>query len=178
MSGQAKWYMQDEVARLLENWGRWPGWNGATSARSTLGWIDDFVSNKRVGDYTASIPVMGGEAADTQRALGRMEHELAAVLIVHYTGRGGVQRKLAQINQARDRKDHLSKRTYYRRLEAAHPAFMDAYRAGRRESHVAASGNFQTHGDHAGVSVARRHRLVVTPKMGLKAPEKAEEKQG
>ena len=72
------------------------------------------------------------------------------------------------------RRDHLSRRTYYRHLDAAHPAFIEAFRAVRQEARIAEASNSRTP-DDAGRAVARRHRLVVSAKMGLKVPEKIEE---
>jgi hypothetical protein len=177
MPAKATYYMAERVRELLENWGRWPGWASGGSSRSTLGWLDDFVANKRVGDYGPTVPVMGGDAADTHKALGRMAWELSQVLIAHYTARGHVAKKLEDINQHREARDRISKRTYFRRLADAHPDFMERFLALRETAQLAGARNIESQ-PAAAPSVARRHRSIVSPKLALKTPEKSPTKQG
>ncbi len=176
MSAVAKFYMAERVRELLENWGRWPGWQSGGSSRSTLAWLDDFVSNKRVGDYSTTVPVMGGDAADTHRALGRMPEHLAGVLVAHYTWHGAVLDKLIKLNKRRPARGRISKRTYYRQVEAAHPIFMEAFRTVREAARAAHVSNVAV-SVHAGAAVASRHRFPVTPKMGLQPAKKVKQNQ-
>jgi hypothetical protein len=169
MPAKSKYPEAELVQRLMENWARWPGWAGHVGARSTLAWLDDFVSNKRQGDYAPSIPVMGGEAADTHRALGAMRHDLAQALIVHYTWRGTASEKLAELFKKQG--VEISKRTFFYRVGDAHPEFMGKYREHRMLAHASSAGNAASTVS-AGPAVARRHRLVVTPKLALKSAEK------
>jgi hypothetical protein len=171
MPAKANHYMADRVRELLENWARWPGWASGGSSRSTLAWLDDFVANKRVGDYGPSIPVMGGEAADTHKALGRMPWDLSQVLIVHYTQHGHVNAKIDRMNQHREPATRISRRTYFRRLDAAHPAFIEQHRIAREAAHATERSNVSSAPAASG-AVARRHRLLVKPSMGLKTPQK------
>jgi hypothetical protein len=165
--------MQAEVERLIENWARWPGWESGSGSRSPLAWLDDFVANKRVGEfYQAVVPVMGGEAADTHRALGRIDTQLGQVLVVHYTwGHRTIEWRLHLINKPRASKDRMSRRTYFYRLAAAHPAFMTEFRALHIDEKRVTAVNTAAQA-HAPESVARRHRLLVKASMGLKTPEK------
>lgn len=155
------------MRRLISNWGRWAG--GGASTRSVL-WSEEFVPQRHIMDPGPPVPVMGGEASDTYRALLRIDADLAQVLIAHYTWRGGIFDKLDQLNEHRARRTQISTRTYYRRLAAAHVAFVEQYRAlGIANRHVAES-NSAAQGD-APAAVARRWKLVVTPKLGLLTPE-------
>lgn len=169
MPALSKMYEADLVRRLIDNWARWPGWAGHTGTRSTLAWLDDFVSNKRQGDYAATVPVMGGEAADTHRALGRMSAELSEALVIYYTWRGTVSEKLIELAKKRPDRERMSKRTFFRRVSDAHPVFITEYRGARDTANLVSARNEAASGS-ASASVARRHRLV-TPKIALKAPE-------
>jgi predicted nucleic acid-binding OB-fold protein len=173
MPARAKHYMAERVRELIENWARWPGWASGGSSRSTLAWLDDFVANKRVGDYGPSVHAMGGEAADTHRALGRTPLHLSEVLIAHYTWRGQVDEKIERLNRRREDKDRISRRTYFRRLEDAHPVFMEQHRIVRENAHEAERRNVEV-ASAASAAVARRHRLLVKPSLGLKKPEPSE----
>jgi hypothetical protein len=141
MARRAEWYMQAEVERLIENWARWPGFHGGHSSRSTLSWLDDFIAMKRVGDRSAPIPVMGGEAGDTQDALGRMNADLRNALVVYYTGRGPMRERLSALNAMRSSKDRIKLPAFFNRVERAHQDFMRAIRAVRADAAAASAAN-------------------------------------
>lgn len=165
MARIAKHYCGEEVRRLIENMARWPGWHGGHCSRSSIGWINDFVANRRQDELGPTIPVMGGEAADTQRALMRIDSILRECLLEYYTGRGGTHDKVHTLNKRRKGGARISSRTFYRYVDQAHPAFMVQYRELRKVAHQVEARNIET-SVHAGHNVARRHRLLV-PAIGL-----------
>lgn len=170
MPARQKYHMAERVKELLENWARWPGWESGGSSRSTLAWLADFVGNKRVGDYQTSIPVMGGEAADTHYALGRMNAELREVLVLHYTERGHVNDKIARVNLHRAAARRISRATFFRHLDTAHHEFMAGFEGARHANARIGAAN-EAVAVHASEAVARRWRLRVTAKLPKSAPK-------
>jgi hypothetical protein len=118
---------QDEVRRLIENWARWPGWNGCRCSSSPLARLVDDLSFKRRGELGATMPILGGEAADTHAALWSMVTHLRDALIAYYTGGLREEDQLRLVNKNRKRIRQIRARTYRLHVQRAHPAFMDAY---------------------------------------------------
>ena len=168
MARIAKHYCGEEVRRLIENMARWPGWHGGHCSRSSIGWINDFVANRRQDELGPTIPVMGGEAADTQRALMQIDELQRECLIVYYTGRGTVGDKVHTLNKRRRGKARVGKSAFYVHVERAHPEFMSRYRELRKLAHHVEARNIES-SVHASSSVAHRHRLLVRD-IGLVAP--------
>jgi hypothetical protein len=99
---------ETEVARWLENWSRWsPGAYGMSQWR-------DAVSSSAI--IRRPCPVMGGEAADTQRALDRMVRAERSALEQYH---------LAAAPWGRRRSAENSRRTLYALLHAAHHHFYE-----------------------------------------------------
>lgn len=167
----AKHYQSAEIGRLIEQLARWPGWNGATSNASTLSWIADLQSRRRQDEFGPSVPVLGGEAADTMEALRRIDILQAECLNAYYAGRGTLERRLWEVNRRRPAKARISRRTFYRLLDAAHPAFWEAYCVVRAAARIVANANATTAADASRI-LARRYRLTM-PHVGVvEAPQK------
>jgi hypothetical protein len=171
MARPAKHYCGEEVRRLIENMARWPGWHGGHCSRSSIGWINDFVANRRQDELGPTIPVMGGEAADTQRALMRIDELLRECLVIYYTGRGTVGDKVHTLNKRRRGRARIGKSAFYVHVERAHHEFMTQYRELRKVAHHVEARNVGQ-SVHASTSVARRHRLIVRD-IGLVEPSLA-----
>lgn len=165
MARRAQHYCADEVRRLIENLARWPGWNGSASSRSSIDWINDVMLGRRTDEHGPSIPVLGGEAADTQAAIMRMDDTRRECLLIYYTGRGVLELKLHTLNRRRRGRARIGKSAFYAHVDRAHHEFMALYREVRQVAHVVEERNTAS-SVHAGVSVARRHRLVA-PGIGL-----------
>ena len=165
MPAVAKHYQAEEIGRLIEQLARWPGWNGSTSSESTLSWIADCMSRKRQDELGPSVPVLGGEAADTMEALRRIEMIQAECLQAYYAGRGTLERRLWEVNRRRPAKLRISRATFYRIVDAAHLAFWEAYCAVRAAARVVSTANAATTTDAARV-LARRYRLT-TPHISI-----------
>ena len=71
----------------------------------------------------ASIPVMGGEAADTQTALMRMQPPLVEALIAYYTCSGDLHARLYAFNYKKRAKSRLGERAFRYRVAEAREAF-------------------------------------------------------
>lgn len=166
MARRAGHYCAEEVRRLIENLARWPGWHGGASSRSSIDWINDFVANRRQDDLGPTIPVLGGEAADTQHALLQMDETLRDCLLVYYAGWGTVGDKVRTVNRRRRGKRRIGKSAFYVHVERAHPQFMERYREVRETAHRVEAQNVAS-SVHASASVARRRRLVA-PWIGLR----------
>ena len=117
---------------------------------------------------------MGGEAADTQRALMRIDEHLRESLIVYYTGRGTWRDKVHTFNKSRRGKARIGMRSFYSYVDQAHPAFMTQYRELCKVAHQVEIRNIEA-SVHAGQSVARRHRLLVRD-IGLVSPPRTSAK--
>lgn len=156
------WHQQEQIEQLMENWGRWAGNGGVmpSGGGSALAWADVMIDKR---NYTSTIPVLGGEAADTQAALTRMDEHLAAVLINYYTGSGKtVKHRFESFNQVRPEKTRIAYSTYMRQIGLAHVQFDDRWRSVVGESRSAGAQR-QSYG------IASKPRLVSTPKLGVHA---------
>lgn len=162
--------MADEIGRLIEQLARWPGWHGCSSTQSTLSWIADFQSRRRQDEFGPSMPVLGGEASDTQEALRRVDPVLSECLIAYYAWPGTLDKKLGLLNRRRQASERISRATFYRHVDAAHPAFWEAYTAVRSAARRVGEANALSSGS-ASAAVARRYRLVA-PAIGVvRSPE-------
>jgi hypothetical protein len=107
-----------EIARRLENWGRWH-WGGnsmsASGARSPFP-AYNLVNIDSARAENRNIPVLMGEGEDTDRILRSMHSEFVKVLIVHHLSRA-TPRDRARRCKVR------SIRTYYRRVARAEEIF-------------------------------------------------------
>lgn len=131
----------DEIARLIENLARWPGWHGGHSSRSSIGWVMDFVANRRQGEFGPSIPVLGGEAEDTMAAMRRMPFRLAQVLEVYYTIAGDEEKKLKFLNRRRRSSARIGPRTFRLHVSRAHDDFWEQYTMVRESARRAGESN-------------------------------------
>lgn len=117
-----------EIRQWLENWHRWsPGTFGKSQ------WRDAPSSNVFDG---APIPVMGGEAADTQAALNRMERGERRALERYHLAPGSMTRHARALG--------ISTRTLRRRLADAHHHFYELRWAIRQTAKAVAAGNRST----------------------------------
>jgi hypothetical protein len=66
---------------------------------------------------------MGGEAADTHTAIGRMPSELSRALVAYYTGRGQLADRVRLFNKGRRGQARVGERTFQRRVDEARDAF-------------------------------------------------------
>lgn len=108
-----------EIARRVENWGRW--YYGKVNVLNVGSQISPFPayrlsSNDSPRDEVRKIPVLMGEAEDTWRILRRMHPELRKALEVHTLSRG-TPKALARRCRCK------IVRTYYRRVEKAEVVF-------------------------------------------------------
>jgi hypothetical protein len=116
---------EDEVRRWLENWSRWsPGSFGMSQWRDAV---------NTSGYHQTPIPVMGGEAGDTQRTLDRMDREERSALHQYHLRPGSMAKKAKRLG--------ISKRTFERRLHAAHLHFYEFRWAVRQAASVAGNRN-------------------------------------
>lgn len=104
-----------EIARRMENWGRW--YYGGVHVLSIGSQGSPFPAYRLVSDdspraESSKIPVLMGEAEDTDKALRKMPPELTKALIVHVLSKGTPR---SRATRCRCR----SVRTYYRRVERA-----------------------------------------------------------
>lgn len=101
---------QQQVHQWLEEMHRWspPGMGGGGQWSAAI---------ESSGYRVAPVPIMGGEAADTQEALKRMDQKERVALEVFHVGRGHFTAKAAQLG--------MSKRTLHRRLHDAHQHFWE-----------------------------------------------------
>lgn len=104
-----------EIARRLENWSRWY-WGGGRGAGGSPFPAYNLVNASSVRESSHSIPVMMGEAEDTDRILRAMHPEHTKALIVHYLSRGTPK------DRARRCRCKVV-RTYHRRVERAEAIF-------------------------------------------------------
>lgn len=100
---------EGQVRAWLENWGRW---SPETFGRRQ--WAD---AVRTSAFHSAPIPVLGGEAADTQLAVQRLDREERRALIQYHFGRDTVAR------MARRRRVSLD--TLERLLHRAHQRFYE-----------------------------------------------------
>jgi hypothetical protein len=140
MANRARHEHEAEISRLIENWARWPGFNGGGSSRSSAAWIMDFVT-RRQGECGPSVPVMGGEAADTHTAIGRMPSELSRALVAYYTGRGQLAERARLFNKGRRGQARVGERTFQRRVDEARDAFWQLWLEVRRNSNQVGAAN-------------------------------------
>lgn len=122
MTARAAHEHEAEIERLIDNWARWPGWTGGTSSRSSVAWIMDFVS-RRQSMQGASVPVMGGEAADTQAALMRMQPQLQEAIVAYYTCSGDLHARLFAFNYRKRGRNRIGERAFQYRVAAAREEF-------------------------------------------------------
>lgn len=116
-----------EVARRIENWARWY-WGGGRGGGGSPFPAYNLVNALSVRESSHSIPIMIGEAEDTDRIMRGMNPELYKALIIHYLSRGTPK------DRARRCRCKVV-RTYYRRVERAEEVFNKLYFARqRRES--------------------------------------------
>lgn len=161
MPAKAQHYQAAEIARLIDQLARWPGWNGCSSSSSSMAWLADMQSRRRADEFGPSIPVLGGESADTMEALRRIDPLLAECLTAFYSVRGTVDRRVWEVNRRRRGAARISRRTFYRVVDEAHPAFWAQYVELRMVARQVGKQNAATVHD-ASRSVARRWRLVPT----------------
>lgn len=108
-----KYPHEDDVARWLENWSRWFPPTGVVGGSGYM-----WGAAVRTSAYhSAPIPVMGGEAADTQRALERLAAVERAALEQHHLKPGRAKAKSKRLG--------LSIRAYQARLHLAHANFYE-----------------------------------------------------
>jgi hypothetical protein len=121
-----------QVKLWLENWARWsPGTYGASQWRDAV---------ETTGYRSAPIPIMGGEAGDTQRALDRMDRKERSALDQYHLRSGSMTAKAKRLR--------ISKATLVRRLSAGHHHFyelrwavcQEAREASRRNADASAVG--------------------------------------
>jgi hypothetical protein len=108
-----------EISRRLENWGRW--YYGGVNVVSIGSDQSPFPAYRLASDNgpraeSGKIPVLTGEAHDTDRVLRGMHPELAKALKIHHLSKGTPKSK-AQRCKCR------VVRTYYRRVERAEMVF-------------------------------------------------------
>jgi hypothetical protein len=108
-----------EVRRRIENWSEW--FYGGVHVYAVGSGISPFPAYRLTSDDSPraearKIPVLMGEAADTDRVLRGMPPEFVKALKVHYLSRG-TPRSRARWCKCR------SLRTYYRRVERAEEVF-------------------------------------------------------
>lgn len=128
MKGETMTYPHEaEVRRWLENWSRWsPGAYGMSQWR-------DAVSSS--GYHSASVPIMGGEAGDTQRALDRVCRTERSALEQYHLRGGTMGQKAKRLR--------ISRSTLERRLHAGHHHFYELRVALRVSAQTAAARNAQ-----------------------------------
>ena len=76
-----------EVARRIENWARWY-WGGGRGSGGSPFPAYNLVNVLSPRESSHSIPIMIGEAEDTDRIMRGMESKLYKALIVHYLSSG------------------------------------------------------------------------------------------
>lgn len=105
-----------EIARRLENWARWY-WGGGRGGGGSPFPAYNLVNALSPRAASHSIPIMVGEAEDTDRFMRRMPPELVKALIICYLSRG-TPKSLARRCRC------LTVRTYQRRVERAAAVFL------------------------------------------------------
>lgn len=105
-----------EIARRIENWARWY-WGGGRGGGGSPFPAYNLVNVLSPRASSHSIPIMIGEAEDTDRIMRGMHPELVKALIVHCLSRGTPK------NRARRCKCKVV-RTYERRVERAGTVFL------------------------------------------------------
>jgi hypothetical protein len=108
-----------EIARRIENWGRW--YYGKVNVLNVGSKIAAFPAYRLANDDSPRdevrrIPMLMGEAEDTWRILRKMHPVLKKALEVHVLSRG-TPKSLARRCRCK------SVRTYYRRVEHAEVVF-------------------------------------------------------
>jgi hypothetical protein len=108
-----------EIARRIENWGRW--YYGGVHVLAVGSDQSPFPAYRLSSDdspraESRKIPVLMGEAEDTDRVLRGMHPELAKALKIHYLSKGTPKAKALRC------KCRIV-RTYYRRVERAEQMF-------------------------------------------------------
>jgi hypothetical protein len=169
MTARAAHEHEAEIERLIDNWARWPGWTGGTSSRSSVAWIMDFVS-RRQSLQGASVPVMGGEAADTQAALMRMQPHLQEAIVAYYTCSGDLHARLFAFNYRKRGKNRIGERAFRYRVAAAREEFWMYWTLVRSRARHVGDRNRATNPGLAGVrpEVPRpREVLVSSPWVGV-----------
>jgi hypothetical protein len=111
-----------EVARRIENWARWYfGRKNVNVARPHLSPFPAYnlvnAFSPRDPDELKYIPVLSGEAEDTDRIMRGMYPELVKALIVYYLSRGTPKSKARRCKCK-------TVRTYERRVERAGTVFL------------------------------------------------------
>jgi hypothetical protein len=118
-----------QVRSWLENWARW-----SPSQASAAGELSQWSEVVQTSGYrTASIPIMGGEAGDTQRALDRMDRQERSALEQYYLRAGSMAVKAKRLR--------ISKRTMHKRLHDGHHHFHELRWAVQQEARTAAKRN-------------------------------------
>lgn len=118
-----------ETERLMRNWARWK-----TGAPIGLAVSSAYELEGRGRREEAPVPLLNGEAMDTEKAVLDLPGDLFHVVELHWLKRGTIAEKA--------RRCHCSEATYYRRLDDAHSRvhiFLDAMRATHRR-HAAVLG--------------------------------------
>lgn len=96
-----------ETHRLMTNWVRWK--TGAPMGMAVSGAYDLEAPGRR---EETSIPLLNGEASDTDEAIDLLPEELQLVIAEYWLRKGTIRQKFHRCR--------CSERTFYRRLHQAH----------------------------------------------------------
>jgi len=102
-----------EIARRIENWSRWY-WGSGSEERSPFP-AYNLVNIHSPRDSSGNIPVLAGEAEDTDRVLRGMRPEHVKALIMNYLSRGTPKQRAARCK--------CKKTVYYIRVQRAEIVF-------------------------------------------------------
>jgi len=105
-----------EIARRIENWSRWY-WGGGRGGGGSPFPAYNLVNTLSMRESSHSIPIMIGEAEDTDHIMRRMHPEHTKALIVHHLSRGTPRNKARQCKCK-------TVRTLERRVERARTVFL------------------------------------------------------
>ena len=122
--------VEEDLERRLENWALWY-WGGGVGSRGVASIYGFGARPRRYGD--TPVPVINGEAIDTDNAVHRLNVDLQAVLRARYlrvAPAGYTMRTLSEIQVAAAL--YVSYATYLRRQRVAKAALVDQLRALRR----------------------------------------------
>lgn len=113
------YYREEDVRRLIENCMAWVGDGVVQGPRGCI--MLRALRSIRAEFARPRLPAtLGIEAGHTQTALNKMQPKLRSALVIFHTS------DLTFAMQAKERLG-VSKWTYHRRLEEAHPTFVEAY---------------------------------------------------
>ena len=119
----------DDLERRLDNWALW-SWTGHTRGRGTSSIYHQAARSRRDGE--TPMPIINGEAIDTDTAIYHLEADLRDALRAHYlrlAPAGYTMRTLSEIQVAAAL--FVSYATYRRRLIRGRAALRDALWARR-----------------------------------------------